>query len=107
MMHGILISHIYLLTLNDCELIALYLKLIYNSHPLLRPVLYLPTGEKYTLAVRFCPLLFTLRTGTPGTRYSGQVGTRTIEILLQRKTVLVKPHGRAPVQTGKIGEHAR
>ncbi|KAG8228393.1 hypothetical protein J437_LFUL003865 [Ladona fulva] len=36
---------------------------IYSRHLLNRPVVYLPTGDKYTIAVRCCPVLFELRSG--------------------------------------------
>ncbi|XP_046392894.1 chromatin assembly factor 1 subunit B [Ischnura elegans] len=39
---------------------------IYSRHLLNRPVVYLPTGDKYTIAVRCCPVLFELRADEPG-----------------------------------------
>ncbi|KAK7066103.1 Chromatin assembly factor 1 subunit B [Halocaridina rubra] len=34
---------------------------VFSRHCFSKPVLYLPTKDKYTLAVRFCPLLFELK----------------------------------------------
>lgn len=34
---------------------------VFSRHALSKPVLYLPTKDKYTLAVRFCPILFELK----------------------------------------------
>ncbi|KAG7168560.1 Chromatin assembly factor 1 subunit B-like [Homarus americanus] len=34
---------------------------VFSRHAPSKPVLYLPTKDKYTLAVRFCPILFELR----------------------------------------------
>ncbi|KAG0714844.1 Chromatin assembly factor 1 subunit B [Chionoecetes opilio] len=34
---------------------------VFSRHNLAKPVLYLPTKDKYTLAVRFCPVLFELK----------------------------------------------
>nr|XP_045607869.1 chromatin assembly factor 1 subunit B-like [Procambarus clarkii]XP_045607870.1 chromatin assembly factor 1 subunit B-like [Procambarus clarkii] len=34
---------------------------VFSRHSLSKPVLYLPTKDKYTLAVRFCPILFELQ----------------------------------------------
>ncbi|KAA0192790.1 hypothetical protein HAZT_HAZT009175 [Hyalella azteca] len=37
-----------------------------------KPAIYLPTRDKYSLAVRFCPLLFKLRAGRKKSPYHGQ-----------------------------------
>ncbi|KAK8393219.1 hypothetical protein O3P69_013315 [Scylla paramamosain] len=34
---------------------------VFSRHNLSKPVLYLPTKDKYTLAVRFCPVLYELK----------------------------------------------
>ncbi|XP_071440014.1 chromatin assembly factor 1 subunit B [Hetaerina americana] len=46
---------------QDGDLKNINVTYIYSRHLLNRPVVYLPTGDKYTIAVRCCPVLYELR----------------------------------------------
>ncbi|XP_076371777.1 chromatin assembly factor 1, p105 subunit [Tachypleus tridentatus] len=58
---------------------------IFCRHSLNRPVMYLPTGKKFTLAVRCCPVLFELRKR----RKNGVLPPETEQESLEKDTLSV------------------